>query len=89
MMDFIRKAVSEHDGNPSSTRIALWIIVSVISGLALYFVASNALSNKQVDCPRNLADLLSVAIGSLSASRIAGRFAESSQQRTPSPRDLE
>ena len=88
MKEWFSKALSEGNGTPSSTRIALWVIVSVISGLAIYFVASNALASRQVDCPRNLADLLSVAIGSLSASRIAGRFAESAQ-RTPSPRDLD
>lgn len=85
--DFIRGAVCEPNGTPSSTRIALWVIVSVIAGLAVYFVTSNALHSRMVDCPKNLSDLLSVAIGSLSANRIAGRFAESS--RTPSPRDLE
>lgn len=85
-MSFLKDAVCEQDGTPSSTRIALWIIVSVISGLAIYFVVASVLQSKQVDCPRNLADLLSVAIGSLSASRIAGRFAES--PRTPSPRSL-
>lgn len=85
-MSFLKDAICEQDGTPSSTRIALWIIVAVISGLAIYFIAANALESKQIDCPRNLADLLSVAIGSLSASRIAGRFAES--PRSPSPRSL-
>jgi hypothetical protein len=87
--DWFSKALSESNGTPSSLRIALWVVIAVVTGLVVYFIAQNALHNKAVDCPKNLADLLSVTIGSLSAAKLGSKFGEERPSRTPSPRDLD
>lgn len=87
--EFLKGAFSESDtGSPSATRISLGIVIAVIAGISIYFLVLNWLKGQTVDVPKNLADLLSVAVGSLSAARIGGRFAES-QTKTPpnAPRD--
>jgi hypothetical protein len=76
MLEFLKNAVSEPGGTPSATRISLWIVVSVICGVAIYFLVRNWFFHEVVDLPKNLSDLLSVSVGSLSAARIGGRFAE-------------
>ena len=82
MISFLKSALSEGNGTVSSTRIALWIIVSAIVGVVIYFILRHALRGESVDCPKNLADLLSVTVGSLSAVRVSGRFAEGNDKLT-------
>jgi hypothetical protein len=89
MREWLSKALCESNGSPSSLRIALWVVVALIGGLVAYFIAQNALHHASVDCPKNLADLLSVTIGSLSAAKLSSKFAEERPPRTPSPRDLD
>jgi|APCry1669191860_1035381.scaffolds.fasta_scaffold123432_2 uncharacterized membrane protein YjfL (UPF0719 family) len=76
---FFKSALSEGNGTVSSTRIALWVVVAAIVGVVAYFIVRHTLTHESVDCPANIANLLSVTVGSLSAVRVGGRFAEGYQ----------
>ena len=76
-MNFIKSALCEANGDPSSVRIGLWVILFTVVGVTVYFITRHILTGDVVDCPPALANLLSVAIGSLSAAKGISKFAES------------
>jgi len=80
---FIKSALSEGSGAVSSTRIALWVVIAAIVGVVVYFIVRHTLTHEAVDCPANIANLLSVTVGSLSAVRVSGRFAEGNNPPPP------
>ena len=84
IQSFFKSALSEGNGSVSSTRIALWVVISAIVGVVVYFIVRHTLHHEAVDCPTNIANLLSVTVGALSAVRTAGRFAEGSPSNFPS-----
>ena len=75
-MNFLRSALCEANGDPSSVRIGLWVILFTVVGVTIYFITRHILVGDVVDCPPALANLLSVAIGSLSAAKGISKFAE-------------
>lgn len=76
MNEFLKKALCETNGEPSSVRIGLWVVLFTVVGVTIYFITRHILSSTVVDCPANLSNLLSVAIGSLSAAKGISKFAE-------------
>jgi uncharacterized protein YneF (UPF0154 family) len=76
-MNFLKSALCEANGDPSSVRIGLWVILFTVVGVVVYFITRHVLTGEVVDCPPALANLLSVAIGSLSAAKGISKFAES------------
>jgi hypothetical protein len=77
VLNFIKSALCEANGDPSSVRIGLWVILFTVVGVTVYFITRHVLTGDVVDCPPALANLLSVAIGSLSAAKGISKFAES------------
>ena len=79
MTQWITKMLSESGGTPSSMRVALLCIVAVIVGVVIYCVVRHILTHEPFDLGPNLTNLLSVAIGSLSAAKLGSKFGEHSQ----------
>jgi hypothetical protein len=77
VLNFLRSALCEANGDPSSVRIGLWVVLFTVVGVTVYFITRHVLTRDVVDCPPNIANLLSVAIGSLSAAKGISKFAES------------
>lgn len=75
-MNFLKSALCEANGDPSSVRIGLWVVLCTIVGVTIYFITRHVLTRDVVDCPPNIANLLSVAVGSLSAAKGISKFAE-------------
>ena len=76
VLNFLRSALCEANGDPSSVRIGLWVILFTVVGVVVYFITRHVLTRDVVDCPPNIANLLSVAVGSLSAAKGISKFAE-------------
>jgi hypothetical protein len=82
---WFKKVLSEANGVPSSVRVCLFLIVAGIFGCAVYVIVQHALHNTMVDIPKNLADLLSFAVGSLAAAKAGSKFGESDSPVPPQP----
>jgi hypothetical protein len=80
MINWIKKVLQESNGTPSSIRLCLLLIVVCVIGCAVYICTQHALHSLIVDIPKNLTDLLSVAIGALSAAKLGSKFGESKQE---------
>jgi len=80
LIDWLKNVLSEANGTPSSIRVSLLVVVASVIGLLIYVVVRHVLDHSVMDVGPNLANLLSVSIGSLSAAKLGSKFGEAPPQ---------
>ena len=66
---WLKKTFAETGGSPSSVRLFLGMTLGAVVAIVVYALVRHWIFKDLFDCPPNLANLLSVAVGALSGAK--------------------